>query len=402
MHVDMASLEIELPDARLMPVHRRPRTAAIDDVPAAVHDALEHPLGFPALRRALTPDDHVAIVVDEKLIEVPRFLSPILEHLNEAHVTPDAITLICTDPGSHHEWRQRLGHCFRDVRIEVHDPHNRKKLSYLAATKHGRRVYLNRTAVDADQLVVLSRRHYDPLLGIGGAEGAIYPALGDAETQTGALAKLSMAAPDQRDWPVQQEAAEIAWLIGAPFFVQVVEGAGGEVAHVLGGLSDSSAEGLRLQDERWRVETDALADVVVAQVSGDPDGHTFDDLARALACASRVVKPEGRIILISGGKPDLGPGAELMRQCDTAAECLQLLIEKKPPDLPAAYQWASAACHAKLFLVSELPKSIVEELFMTPLESGNATERAISQGRCLYLPDADRSLALVRRNPGRS
>ena len=42
-------------------------------------------------------------------------------------------------------------------RFQVHDPADRKKLSYLATTRQGRRIYLNRSAVDADQLIVLSR-----------------------------------------------------------------------------------------------------------------------------------------------------------------------------------------------------------------------------------------------------
>ena len=87
--------------------------------------------------------------------------------------------------------------------------------------------------------------------------------------------------------------------------------AGDEVSHVVAGLVQSSAEGQRLLDARWRVQVDGLADVVIAQVSGDPSRHTFPDLARAAASASRVVAPEGRIIVVSGGTPDLGPVPEM-------------------------------------------------------------------------------------------
>src|SRR5207248_332210 len=109
--------------------------------------------------------------------------------------------------------------------------------------------------------------------------------------------------------------------------------------HVIGGLVETSAEGQRLLNARWRVQVEALADVVVVQVSGDPSHHTFADLARALACASRVVAPEGKIIVLSGGTPALGPGAQLLRQADAAADALQLLQEHQPPDMPAAFQW---------------------------------------------------------------
>jgi nickel-dependent lactate racemase len=345
------------------------------------------------LRRALTPDDHVAIAVDEQLPDLPRFLTPLLEHLASARITPDAITLLCASSGSEHGWVQQLPPGFAQVKVENHDPHNRKRLSYLATTKLGRRIYLNRTLVDADQLVVLSRRYYDPLLGVGGAEGAIYPTLGDFEMQQSVGSKLSMAPPGSKPWPLQQEAAEVAWLLGAPFFVQVIQGGSDDVVHVLGGPVDSSAAGRRLLDATWHVEVDQVADLVIAQIGGDPSRHTFAALASALACASRVVTQQGRIIVISGGSPEIGPGGQLLRQADTPDDALTLLMEQQPADLQWAFQWASAAQRANLCLLSSLAPEIVEELFMTPLENMGQVERLIGTCRCLYLPDADKTLA---------
>jgi nickel-dependent lactate racemase len=389
-------LELEIADTQLVRMARQPPAPALPDVEAAVRQALEEPLRFPALRRALTPDDHITIVVDETLADLPRLLAPILEYLVAAHITPDAITLVCQAAGAH-PWVEQLPAAFQQVRVEEHDPGERKKVSYLATTRHGRRLYINRSAVDADQLVVLSRRFYDPLLGHGGAEGAIFPALSDQETQKTAFDKLSMSAPGQAVWPLRQEAAEVAWLLGAPFFVQVIEGAEGAPTHILGGTVESSAEGQRLIDAQWKVEIDRSADVVIAKVSGDPAGHDFADLARALACASRVVKPDGRIILLSGGAPELGPGAQLLRQVDTPDEALALLKERKPPDYAAAFQWASTAQRAKVYLVSQLPAEVAEEIFTVPLEHAGQIQRLLDHGSCLSLSEADRSLAVLQR-----
>src|SRR5436190_234904 len=97
---------LELDESDLMPVYRQLQVAPIADVSAAVADVLEHPLGFPPLRRALTPDDHVAIVVDERLPHLDRMLVPLLEHLAQAHIESEAITLISTDADSKHEWSE--------------------------------------------------------------------------------------------------------------------------------------------------------------------------------------------------------------------------------------------------------------------------------------------------------
>ena len=45
---------------------------------------------------------------------------------------------------------------FQDVRTEIHDPGKREALAYLATTRRGRRIYLNRTVVDADQSIVVA------------------------------------------------------------------------------------------------------------------------------------------------------------------------------------------------------------------------------------------------------
>src|SRR5207244_7724260 len=123
-------------------------------------------------------------------------------------------------------WVNDLAETMSDLQTEVHQPNDRKKLSYLAATKDGRRIYLNRSLVDADQSIVLSARGYDPLLGYAGAEGAIYPAMADADTIRGLVPKVSPQTSPDGDWPEHDEAAEVAWLLGSPFFVQVIEGAG--------------------------------------------------------------------------------------------------------------------------------------------------------------------------------
>ena len=224
---------------------------------AAVREAVEAPLGFPALRRALTPDDRVTVVIDEYLPRMGRLLVPILEHVASAGVAPEAITLLSASSAADQGWLDDLPAAFEEVRVEVHDPKDRKQLAYLATTRAGRRLYLNRSVVDADQLVVLGRPDTDPLLRRGGA-GMLYPALTDEATRE-ELAGLRTDAAALR-----REAAEVAWLLGAPFLVQVVEGTRDDVVAVVAGPVDTADEGLRLYEARWGLTAADLADTVVA------------------------------------------------------------------------------------------------------------------------------------------
>jgi nickel-dependent lactate racemase len=394
LHFGRDQIEVAIADDQLLLGRRATPAPALADPAAAVRGAVEAPLGFPPLRRALTPDDRVTIVLDEQLPSLATLLTPVFEHIASAGVAPDAITLLSGAPSADQSWVDALPEAFEDVRVEAHDPTDRKRLAYLATTRRGRRIYLNRSAVDADQLVVLGRPDADPLLRRGGA-GLLYPALSDTATRE-ELAGVRASAEALR-----HEAAEIAWLLGAPFLVQIIEGAGDDLVHVVAGPVDTGEEGRRLYDLRWKQRFSELADTVVATVSGDPRRHDFGDLAIALAHAANVVQPEGRIILLSEAVPRLGPGGELLRQSDGPRRALELLRQGNVPDRAAAIQWAEAAQRAQIYLLSGLPEATTEDLFATPIERASQVQRLLrGAGSCLLLEDADRSLPLIEASEG--
>jgi nickel-dependent lactate racemase len=394
MDYGLESVDFEVADKNLIADPRPP--TALADPTAAVRAALEQPYEFPPLRRALTPDDRVAIVVDERLPHLTELLVPVLEHLQGASVSPEAMTLLCPPSSSRQTWIDELPDAFQDVRVEMHDPDDRRHLAYLATTRHGKRIYLNRTLVDADQIVVLAGRRYDLLLGYSGAEGALYPAFCDKETRDEMNQRVNLGVPNETPWPVRREAMETAWLLGAPFFVQVIEGSGDRVAHVIAGTADASREGQSLLNASWRRNVPHAADLVVASVSGDPTRQDFATLAAALACAARVVEPGGRIVLLSQVNPALGTEIDVLRNADDPQTVLESFRGKHAVEMAPALQWASAANHAKINLLSGLPEETVEELFATPLNEARQVQRLLDAGgTCLFLQDAHKMLAVV-------
>jgi nickel-dependent lactate racemase len=390
LHFGREQIDVSIADEQFVAVRRRPTAPPLADPAAAVRDAIEAPLGFPPLRRALTPDDHVTVVIDERLPRLGQLLAPLLRHVASAGVAPEAITLLSAAPATDQGWLDDLPEEFEEVRMEVHDPKDRKKLAYLATTRAGRRLYVNRSAVDADQLVVVGRPDADPLLYRGGA-GLLYPALGDEATREELASVRASAAA------LRREAAEVAWLLGAPFLVQVIEGGGDDIITVVAGPVDTADEGLRLYQARWGQTADELADTVVATLSGDSRRHDFADLARALAHAAEVVQPEGRIILLTEALPRLGPGADILRQTDDPSRALDALSKGHLPDRAAAMQWAEATRRAQVYLLSGLPEATAEELFVTPMEHAGQLQRLVrGAGSYLLLEDADKALPAVR------
>jgi nickel-dependent lactate racemase len=386
-----------VPDGQLVTV--APRVAArpaIADLGVAVREAFEKPVGldFP-LRSALTPDDRVVLVIDEQLSRLGELLTEMLKYLAAAGIGPESVTILSCTSGDQH-WIDELPDEFADVHTEIHQPAERKHLSYLATTKKGRRVYLNRTLLDADQIISISGRRYDPMLGYSGCEGSIYPALSDRESLQAAADELTTAVPTIEPSGVRAEAAEVAFLLSSTIYLQAIESAGDGIEQLCAGLHSSGAHGVRLLDDRWRFTLGSPVDVVLAAVGCHANRLDFAAVARAAACAARAVKSGGAIVILADGEPKLEEAMEMLRDADEPKAARRQLTQKKPDGLAAPFLWISAAEHARLFLASGLRPEVVEDLFATPIQSPKEVQRLFAQSeRSLALPDAEKSLVVV-------
>jgi nickel-dependent lactate racemase len=389
-------VDLELPNCRLVELHRsHPRAEPLDDPVGAVRFALEHPHNFPPLRRALTASDRVAVVVDEELPRPATLLTPILEHVTEAGVSAENITLLCPAYSTGQDWLEELPDEFEEVHVEVHQPEDRSRLSYLAATHRGRRLYLNRSLVEADQVIVMSGRGYDPLSGYSGAESMLFPEFSDQATRRAARRGLSLNSLGD-NCPMHQEAVEVAWLLGAPFLVQVLVGEGEQIIQVLTGLVGTSLEGQQQLDSEWRVRSDRLADVVIATVSGDAGPHDFTIVARALGNAARAVKSKGIIVLLSRRRPDWPLAEHGLLKAGNPSQALQLFRDETAGDSLSTFTWISATLRSSVYLLSALPEATIARYFVTPMPGINGVKDLIPpDSTCLYLPSADRTLVDV-------
>src|SRR5262245_53979650 len=95
---------LEVPVDRWLPLCRQETEVDLSDPVQAVAEALERPLRYPPLRKGLTPDDHVTVVVDERLPHLPHLLTPVLEHIVAAGIHPAAITLLSPPTTSNQPW----------------------------------------------------------------------------------------------------------------------------------------------------------------------------------------------------------------------------------------------------------------------------------------------------------
>ena len=379
-----------VPDAKRLTLNRVAEPLGSDAPAELMAAALERPFGLEVpLRRAVTPDDHAVILVDERLPHLAELLVPLLRHLRSAHVDPANITLLVPAHSRDQRWVDELPDDLGDVQVEVHAPENREKIAYLATTKGERRVYLNRKIVESELLIVLSGRGFDPRVGYSGGAAFLFPQFSDAETLAAYPTAFRTTKRPEEPNPLRTEAKEILKLLGAPFLAQVIEGPGDSIAEVLVGLPSASGEGVRLFKDRWFGRVERKAELVIAAVSGSPGRIGFRELASALATARRVLEPNGRIVLLTTAAPPLDDSGDLLLKVEEPVTALKRIAKAKPADAVSGTFWAYAAKKARLFVASGWPDTLAEELFATPVHTPAEVQRLIdAAGSVLFLQDA--------------
>lgn len=377
--------ELEVAADKLLSVQQPPQHLQNADSGELLRGSLENPTGFPALRLALTPDDHVAIVLDPGLPQLELLLTVLMEHLAKAGVQSETVTLVLADEPVNPDWRDALGSWKQRLGLEIHDPKNRDKLSYLAATQKGRRVYINRTVVDADQVVVLARAGYDWARGYTGATAAIFPALSDEATRQ-EFAALTESFADGRAADVfLREGEETAWLLGAPFFVQVIEGIGDSITQIVTGASDSLGEARKQLEATWALAEKRQGSLVIACITGSPGRLGLHDLAGAAAKAANFVESEGVLAILFPAPFVLDEAMQVVCRASDPVEAVRRLHRHKPQDPGSALQWLSAVGRSRVYLLSPAANETVEEMLAAPLDNLGQLQKLVDAADTVML-----------------
>ena len=92
------------------------KISPLTDLLQTLRDSLESPLNYPALRQALTPDDHIAVVVDPGLPMAKALVGGVIEHVLQAGVQASAITIVLPETPRAADWFQGVGPWDKDVK----------------------------------------------------------------------------------------------------------------------------------------------------------------------------------------------------------------------------------------------------------------------------------------------
>jgi len=382
-------------------VASRPAPPPLPDPGKAVERALEQPLDFPPLARAVVPGDRIVLAMDRHVPQAACLIKHVWRVLEGSGIRPEDVLILqpagllgepLADP------RHELPESARTaIHWKVHDPTAEDSQAYLATTAAGERIYLSRELIDADLVISIGEIAFDPLLGYRGTGSVYYPGLSSTEAVARAHGQghRELGPDDAR--PLRQMIDEISWLLGTQFTIQVVAAEGTGVAEVLAGLDHSVLDrGKAALANHWLVRLRERPQTVVIAVDQDAAGHGWEQLGAALATARNLVEKDGRIVILSELAAELKEGMTLLRESEDPRDALKPLRQKAPPDLLAATQVAASVDWARVYLLSQLPSDLVEELFMVPLQNEKEVERLLAVCEsCLFLGGAQHTYGQI-------
>ncbi len=154
------SLEFNLPPGMQADVAVSQPVEPIQDVPAAIQQALDHPLGTLPLQKLAKPGDRVCIVFTDITRSSPDHLlvPALLKDLEKAGVRDEDITLLCGigmhRPSTAEEKTTKLSaEIVSRYRVIDNEPQNPSALVDLGVTPGGVPVLLHRAVVETDLLI---------------------------------------------------------------------------------------------------------------------------------------------------------------------------------------------------------------------------------------------------------
>ena len=359
-------LQIEPPAGATVADLGLPRGRPLADPSAAVCAALSEPLDYPPLRQAVTPGDHVVLAIDRGVPQLPAVVAGAVQTLLGGSVSPEDITLLVAPEENGMHGSDLTAALAPDVaasvRVVQHDPQNQAELSYLAASKENRPIYVHRQLFDADLVLPIGCLRPRHVLGRLGVHGGLFPTFSDAKTrerfQAADSARVSVEKKRRRE-----EAEEAAWLLGIQVVLQLVPGSGNTLLHALAGAPESVAKrGRRLCDAAWSCQLPHRSRFVIATIEGGRSEQTWENFARALSAALAAVDDEGGILLCTDLCCSPGPALQTLTALNDAPEPLREIRRARSPDAVSAALLAEARERIQVYLLSGLDGETVEEL----------------------------------------
>ena len=347
------SLEFELPEENLVATWRGPDGKDVSGRDEAVRRALETPSDYPPLRQMVVPGDLVVFALDPTIPEYGPVLAALASTLEASGIERGNMTVLSSSRAPAAAQQPVPS----GIGLVVHDPNDRGQIAYLATTKQGRRIYLNRLLADADLVIPVGRIGYDARLGYRGPWSVLFPEMSDPDTIQAFRGEFrderrGLVAPSGRLRSRGVVRGELvvrdAFPPGTGTRRLGARRGGGRPRYVRTRTGNRGARTALDVPDRF------AAELVVVGIGRPGAVASLESLADGLATACRLVQHGGKIVVLSRATGDIGPSLRSLIDADDPKRGLAAL---RGHDLDADYLIATARSGARLGRCLSLERS---------------------------------------------
>ena len=421
---DKGELSFDLPAGWRGTVVESKAVPPIDDVPAAVAEAIAHPTNSPLLRELAKPGDTACIVFTDVTRASPDWLlvPPILAELEAAGVRDEDVTLLCGiglhRPSTPEEKVAKLGQAIVErYRVIDNEPLNPEALVDLGTTESGIPLSVHKAAYEADLLVATGIVEPHQYAGYSGGRKTL---------AVGAAGEAMIAythGPHMVDHPgtrlgriegnpFHEAVTEAARRAGLRFIVNVVQDDQKRVVYVRAGEPEATFKELvTFAKKLYEMPVAQQYDVVVAGVGYPKDANLYQ-ASRAASylffAPTPVAKPGGVFIVPApcGEGAGDGVGEQRFLKAMQDAPNVQFILEDArqhgyPPGQQRAFVMAKVLEENDVIIVGATEPDLIRSakfLFAPTLEASFAlaSEKLGDHLEALIVPHALLTLPIVQ------
>jgi nickel-dependent lactate racemase len=300
----------------------------LPDPARSLADALDTPVGAPALRTIIPRSGTVAVLISDLTRGggTGRLLAGLLRFLDAHGAGPDRVTVVAA-LGMHRGFREGEleAHVGADIvrrwKVIEHDARDAASLIEAGTTPAGTPCFFNRVAVESSLVIALGAVSFHYFAGYGGGRKLVLPGVAGERTivanhrlslgkDPGAGLASGCRSGELDGNPVHEDMLAGARLLGPrTFAVNAVAGPSGAVLFVNAGELDASHRAAcAFMSAHFRVPVDRLYRAVIVSAGGFPRDINLLQSHKSLRHASNALE-EGGLLLAAAACPE-GVGSD--------------------------------------------------------------------------------------------
>lgn len=400
--------KVQIPDELLIGVFY-PNEVKARGADEEIWAALDNPFGGESIESFLEGGEDVVFIINDGTRPTPT--AQVLKALSRRMDLRQARFLIAT--GTHRApTAEEYGFIFGDLyeslqdRIHSHDC-LRDPMVNLGYSKNGTVMEINKMAVDADRLVIITSVEPHYFAGYTGGRKSFLPGVASFRTveQNHRLAMRPEAqALALEGNPVHEDMMDALKVVDHKriYSIQTVLDRHQQVYKAAAGdLHEAFFQAVRWADEVFSVSIPEKADVVISVAPYPMDVDLYQS-QKALDNGKWALKEGGIIIMVSKCRDGIGHQAFMQQLCSCAdpQELLRRLNTEYRLGHHKAAKMAEISLWAKIFVVSDLEHSILTEANLHPYSSVQEALDAVwaekPQARVLVLTEGSITIPKVQ------